>query len=423
MCTSRFEQLNNIYDNLRAQNHPVELIGIGKTTQLDYSENWTSGNDAPVCADPSPFSIWDQWGSSQRDLFVLDLDGNVVLQQNITNGLPQNLDSLVISLLNGEIIFEPVIADIDDQEMIEDSTIVVTISASSSSGSDLSFHVESDADSSAFSELFITQPPSTNNWVGLRITPQENWFGTANITIIVADENNLSDTTDFNITVVPVNDRPEDFTLFYPTIEDTFSTHPESNTTIVFSWEESFDVDSDVTYTLIIELEFSGNTYTDIHENIIDTSISISSNSLDPMLNITSQDNAIFAYTVDVSDEEFSMTASERGMFVLSRAYLSTINKDVVPEVFALHQNYPNPFNPTTTLKYDLPEDALVNITIYDMMGRQVSTLVSSQQNAGFKSVRWNSTNDKGQPISAGLYLYTIQTGEFRQTKKMVLLK
>ena len=57
------------------------------------------------------------------------------------------------------------------------------------------------------------------------------------------------------------------------------------------------------------------------------------------------------------------------------------------------------------------------------MMGRQINTLVNSQQNAGFKSVQWNATNDKGSPVSAGLYLYTIQAGEFRQTKKMVLLK
>jgi len=94
-----------------------------------------------------------------------------------------------------------------------------------------------------------------------------------------------------------------------------------------------------------------------------------------------------------------------------------------IPEVFTLHHNYPNPFNPTTTLRYDLPEDAMVNITIYDMMGHVVKTMVNSQQNAGFKSIQWNATNDKGQPVSAGLYLYTIQAGEFRQTKKMVLLK
>ena len=99
------------------------------------------------------------------------------------------------------------------------------------------------------------------------------------------------------------------------------------------------------------------------------------------------------------------------------------IGKNTKPASFPILYNYPNPFNPVTHLRYNLPEDALVNITIYDMMGRQVSTLVSSQQTAGFKSVLWNADNDKGSPVSAGLYLYTIQAGQFRQTKKMVLLK
>ena len=103
--------------------------------------------------------------------------------------------------------------------------------------------------------------------------------------------------------------------------------------------------------------------------------------------------------------------------------FLYVNNNDQLPRRFSLHQNYPNPFNPMTTLSYDLPEDALVNITIYDMMGRQVSMLINSQQSAGYKSVQWNATNNAGQPVSAGLYLYTIQAGEFRQTKKMVLLK
>ena len=88
-----------------------------------------------------------------------------------------------------------------------------------------------------------------------------------------------------------------------------------------------------------------------------------------------------------------------------------------------MHSNFPNPFNPITTIQYSLPEDALVNVTIYDMMGRIVKTLVNDRQTAGFKSVQWNATNDRNEPVSAGLYLYTIQAGEFRQTKKMLLLK
>lgn len=96
---------------------------------------------------------------------------------------------------------------------------------------------------------------------------------------------------------------------------------------------------------------------------------------------------------------------------------------NILPISNVLYDCYPNPFNPVTTLRYDLPKDAMVNITIYDMMGRVIKTMVNSHQNAGFKSIQWNATTDEGKPASAGLYLYTIQAGDFRQSKKMVLLK
>ena len=94
-----------------------------------------------------------------------------------------------------------------------------------------------------------------------------------------------------------------------------------------------------------------------------------------------------------------------------------------VPLYFKVYNAYPNPFNPITSIGYDLPEDGFINITIYSMMGNIVKTLVNGPQTAGNKTVQWNATNDRNEPISAGLYLYTIQAGEFRQTKKMILLK
>ena len=94
-----------------------------------------------------------------------------------------------------------------------------------------------------------------------------------------------------------------------------------------------------------------------------------------------------------------------------------------LPGAFVLHQNYPNPFNPVTTLRYDLPENSYVNVTVYDMLGRAVKTLVNSTQDAGLKSVVWNAANDYGNPVSAGVYLYQIRAGDFVQTRKMVLLK
>ena len=100
-----------------------------------------------------------------------------------------------------------------------------------------------------------------------------------------------------------------------------------------------------------------------------------------------------------------------------------SIREKIHPINYNLSNPYPNPFNPVATLLYDLPEDALVNITVYDMMGRQVKTLIDDQQTAGYRSTQWNATNDAGSPVSAGIYLYMIQAGDFRQTKKMVLLK
>ena len=94
-----------------------------------------------------------------------------------------------------------------------------------------------------------------------------------------------------------------------------------------------------------------------------------------------------------------------------------------LPKIINLDQNYPNPFNPITTLRYDLPEDGLVSINIYDLMGRSIKSLVNSNQSAGYHSIQWNATNNLGEPVSAGMYFYMIQVGNFRQTKKMVLLK
>ena len=104
--------------------------------------------------------------------------------------------------------------------------------------------------------------------------------------------------------------------------------------------------------------------------------------------------------------------------------YLQSTDQNVsINQQIVIHQNYPTPFNPVTTLRYDLPEEAHVNINIYDMMGRIINNLVSRQQTAGYKSVLWNATNNAGQPVSAGLYLYTIEAWGFRESKKMVLLK
>jgi predicted esterase len=105
--------------------------------------------------------------------------------------------------------------------------------------------------------------------------------------------------------------------------------------------------------------------------------------------------------------------------------YITTSTDDdmLAPKHFTLHQNYPNPFNPETSISYDLPEDGFVSIAIYDMRGGLVKTLVNDVQTSGYRTIKWDGTNDHGQKVSAGLYLYRIEAEGFTDTKKMAFLK
>jgi len=94
-----------------------------------------------------------------------------------------------------------------------------------------------------------------------------------------------------------------------------------------------------------------------------------------------------------------------------------------LPKTFTLFPNYPNPFNPDTYIEYALPTDCQVTLVIYNILGQKVRTLINSYQDAGFKSVRWNGEDDSGDQVSAGVYFYSIKADNFRQTKKMLLLK
>jgi hypothetical protein len=98
-------------------------------------------------------------------------------------------------------------------------------------------------------------------------------------------------------------------------------------------------------------------------------------------------------------------------------------NANGIPTRFQLYPAFPNPFNPITTLRYDLLENSFVTLIIYDILGREVKTLMNQTQNGGYKSILWDGTNNHGHSVSAGVYLYRIQAGNYTLAKKMVLLK
>jgi hypothetical protein len=96
---------------------------------------------------------------------------------------------------------------------------------------------------------------------------------------------------------------------------------------------------------------------------------------------------------------------------------------DPIPREFNLSQNYPNPFNPTTTIKYELPQQADVKLEIFDMLGRQVRTLVNRSHQAGYYIINWDGRDEQGQMVASGVFFYQLRAGSFVQTRKMALVR
>ncbi len=131
-----------------------------------------------------------------------------------------------------------------------------------------------------------------------------------------------------------------------------------------------------------------------------------------------------------VANIELKLNSKETVVSVVGNAKLneevtSLLNAKVreIPSEFALSQNYPNPFNPTTSIKFQVAQDAKVSLVVYDMLGQRVRTLVDGIQDAGFYTVRWDGSNDFGGKVSSGVYIYRLQAGNFVSTMKMNLMK
>lgn len=126
--------------------------------------------------------------------------------------------------------------------------------------------------------------------------------------------------------------------------------------------------------------------------------------------------------------------ASIQTQSLLTTAIPQSLNKETTadqqnqiqaenPIAYRLFQNYPNPFNPMTTIRYNLPEESEVILTIYNILGQEVITLINARQLAGLKSVDWSGKNDKGMQMPSGIYIYRLKTEKFTKAKKMIMIK
>ncbi|MBX2976728.1 MAG: T9SS type A sorting domain-containing protein [Ignavibacteriaceae bacterium] len=116
----------------------------------------------------------------------------------------------------------------------------------------------------------------------------------------------------------------------------------------------------------------------------------------------------------------YSLTQRYSDETILGKTHTKKINYTGTekPTEYALYQNYPNPFNPTTTITYQIPKEGLVTLKIYDILGKEVTTLINEEKQAGKYSIEFNASK-----ISSGVYLYELRSNEYKSTKKLMLMK
>jgi len=204
--------------------------------------------------------------------------------------------------------------------------------------------------------------------------------------------------------------------------------------TIEFTWNSTTDYDGDdVTYGWRLYSNDTTSVLLDLESNS-DGTVNASSptfEAIDAALVAQGLDvgqSADFLWTVVVSDGSDTLQVRTSffddfsAMFrvvTLERGLLTSNDfEEGTPNTFALEQNYPNPFNPTTNIKFALPKTADVTLTIYNMLGQKVNTLINEKMTSGFHVVPFDASN-----LSSGMYIYRIQAGSFTSTKKMLLIK
>ena len=135
--------------------------------------------------------------------------------------------------------------------------------------------------------------------------------------------------------------------------------------------------------------------------------------------NVTFTPNESGDYFVEVFFVNGCPTISEPYTF----EFLTTSKSNLIPNQFFLHQNYPNPFNSMTSISYDLAQNGMVKLSIFDMNGKIIKNLVNEFQNAGNHLLIWNGVNFAGEVVSAGVYLCVLQVGNTKQIKNMLFVK
>ncbi len=226
-----------------------------------------------------------------------------------------------------------------------------------------------------------------------------------------------------------INIPPENFDLINPADNDTLRLSITMSSVRHFIWNQSYDANIEMfnqdslDYTLTLYTGIGEDTTNIFHHTTKDTIYSfIPGNLLALMDSSVTMDVNWF---VTASDGEFNVDSDTHFCFHLIDLDNVSIESGFgeLPASYKLYDNYPNPFNPTTNIKFDLPKRSFVKLSIYDVLGNRVQTIVNEEKHAGTYIVNWNGLSEKGTQMPTGMYLYRIETNSFISYKKMLLIK
>jgi hypothetical protein len=130
-----------------------------------------------------------------------------------------------------------------------------------------------------------------------------------------------------------------------------------------------------------------------------------------------------YAFDVYLSGSLAYIADGPGGLVILEFLGSSVVNESYVPATFFLSQNYPNPFNPVTTIPYQLPRSGNIELSICNLSGQKIRTLVKENKTAGQHQVQWNGKNDAGEAVASGVYIYQFIAGDFVQSRKLLLMR
>ena len=341
----------------------------------------------------------------------------VTWQQDRGNNLSsdifaQQLSNEAVLGVNGNLL-----ADIDDAQIIEDQDFSVVFDFNLSPAlrpfiSLLPVLSDSAVTASILADTLSIDFP--NDWNGdLMVDLIGDWI----------DLSLPNDTTRFTISVAPIQDPPRAFDWVSVSLDSINITQLNAQDNFLLEWTESADVDQD-TIEYIVYAKVGQYPLEEIYDTTsLSYPIPYQDIALEAFRNVPGN-NATIRFSVWAYDgiDSLKINGEDRVLYVNRYEYLQLDNNGI-PNAFALHGNYPNPFNPTTQIRFDLPYRGNVNIHIYNMLGQKVKVFSMPNTPPGRHAITWNGTNQKGQALSAGVYLYQMISEDFVKTRKMILLK